>query len=128
MDYPILDGEPVVPPCRYQHDHDCTAYKQRQGIKRFFAGLKPWRYIATRYGKLPENVLGFIKLAGIVPWFKCIVRGYRPCQKPGSASHTTPMSSAMGSTLYERSLLSTMRLRPSKGAVVKQPLDAYWMS
>lgn len=71
----ILDqgGEPVIPPRRhrrYQHGYDRIAYKQRWGIEGFFARLKQWRRIATRYDKLAANFLGFIKLASILLWLK----------------------------------------------------------
>ncbi len=69
----ILDqgGEPVIPPRRhrrYQHAYDKIAYKNRNrwGIEGFFAKLKQWRRIATRYDKLAASFLGFVKLASIV--------------------------------------------------------------
>ena len=46
------------------------AYKQRWGIEGFFAKLKQWRRIATRYDKLARNFLGFVKLASIMLWIK----------------------------------------------------------
>jgi transposase len=66
-------GEPVIPPRRHrnwQHPYDRIAYKQRWGIEGFFAKLKQWRRIATRYDKLAANFLGFIKLASIMLWLK----------------------------------------------------------
>jgi len=71
----ILDqgGEPVIPPRRhrkYQHPYDKIAYKNRWGIEGFFAKLKQYRRIATRYDKLARNFLGFIKLAAIMLWLK----------------------------------------------------------
>ena len=66
-------GEPVIPPRRhrkYQHAYDRIAYKQRWGIEGFFAKLKQWRRIATRYDKLAANCLGFIKLVSIMLWLK----------------------------------------------------------
>lgn len=44
--------------------------KQRWGIEGFFAKLKQWRRIATRYDKIAANFLGFIKLASIMLWLK----------------------------------------------------------
>tara|TARA_R110000782_G_scaffold1725_16_gene6827 strand:- start:16136 stop:16438 length:303 start_codon:yes stop_codon:yes gene_type:complete len=64
-------GEPVIPPRRHrkhQHRYDRIAYKQRWGIEGFFAKLKEWRRIATRYDKLAANFLGFLKLASIMLW------------------------------------------------------------
>lgn len=66
-------GEPVIPPRRhrkYQHSYDRIAYKQRWGIEGFFAKLKQWRRIATRYDKLAANFLGFVKIASIMLWLK----------------------------------------------------------
>jgi len=66
-------GEPVIPPRRhrkYRHCYDCIAYRQRWGIEGFFARLKQWRRIATRYDKLAANFLGFGKLASIMIWLK----------------------------------------------------------
>lgn len=71
----ILDqgGQPVIPPRRHrkhQHRYDRTLYKQRWGIEAFFAKLKQWRRIATRYDKLAANFLGFVKIASIMCWIK----------------------------------------------------------
>ena len=71
----ILDqgGEPVIPPRRHrkhQHRYDKIAYKNRWGIEGFFARIKQWRRIATRYDKLAANFLGFVKLASIMLWIK----------------------------------------------------------
>jgi len=66
-------GEPVIPPRRHrklQRGYDRIAYKQRWGVEGFFAKLKQWRRIATRYDKLAANFLGFIKLASIMLWLK----------------------------------------------------------
>lgn len=50
--------------------YDVIAYRHRWGIEAFFARLKQWRRIATRYDKLAANFLGFIKLASIMLWLK----------------------------------------------------------
>jgi transposase len=68
-----VGGEPVIPPRRhrkYQHRYDKIAYRQRWGIEGFFAKLKQWRRIATRYDKLAATFLGFVKLASIMLWLK----------------------------------------------------------
>jgi hypothetical protein len=44
--------------------------KTAGGNQGFFAKLKQWRRIATRYDKLAANFLGFIKLASIMLWLK----------------------------------------------------------
>jgi transposase len=69
----LEQGEPVIAPRRHrnwQHAYDRIAYRQRWGIEGFFAKLKQWRRIATRYDKLAANFLGFIKLASIMLWLK----------------------------------------------------------
>lgn len=71
----ILDegGEPVIPPRRnrkHQHRYDNIAYRDRWGIEAFFAKLKQWRRIATRYDKRAETFLGFVKLASVMLWIK----------------------------------------------------------
>ncbi len=66
-------GEPVIPTRRNRKNaraYDRIAYRQRWGIEGFFAKLKQWRRIATRYDKLATNFLGFIKLASIMLWLK----------------------------------------------------------
>lgn len=66
-------GQPIIPPRRHRkiaRAYDAIAYKQRWGIEAFFAKLKQWRRIATRYDKLAVNFLGFIKLASIMLWLK----------------------------------------------------------
>ena len=66
-------GTVVIPPRRHRkepRDYDRIAYKNRWGIEGFFAKLKQWRRIATRYDKLAANFFGFIKLASIMMWLK----------------------------------------------------------
>jgi transposase len=66
-------GAVVIPPRRHrkhQREYDRIAYKNRWGVEGFFAKLKQWRRIATRYDKLAANFLGFIKLASIMMWLK----------------------------------------------------------
>lgn len=67
------EGQAVIPPRRHRkqpRDYDRIAYKNRWGIEGFFAKLKQWRRIATRYDKLATNFLGFVKLASIMLWLK----------------------------------------------------------
>lgn len=66
-------GTAIIPPRRHRKTpraYDQIAYKNRWGIEGFFAKLKQWRRIATRYDKLAANFLGFIKLASIMLWLK----------------------------------------------------------
>lgn len=48
--------------CPYDRD----LYKERNLIKRFFAKLKQFRSVATRYDKPLVNFMGFVKLAASV--------------------------------------------------------------
>ncbi len=49
---------------------DKTAYKRRNQIERFFAKLKHYRAIATRYEKHDANFLALIKLAATRIWLR----------------------------------------------------------
>ena len=49
-------------------DYDKDIYKARHLIQNFFAKLKQYRAIATRYDKTDQNFLGAIYLASIVIW------------------------------------------------------------
>ena len=66
-------AEIVIPPKRnrkVQRPYDADLYKERNRIERFFAKLKQFRRIATRYDKLLINFMGFVKLAAIAIWLK----------------------------------------------------------
>ena len=66
-------GTPVIPPRRHrrvQHSYDKDLYRERNQIERLFAKLKEFRRIATRYDKLLQNFLGFVKIAAIAIWLK----------------------------------------------------------
>lgn len=61
-------AEPVIPPRRYRrfkHAYDRALYQERNRIERLFNKLKNFRRVATRYDKLIENFLGFVKIAAI---------------------------------------------------------------
>jgi len=63
--------KPVIPPkCnrREPREYDQELYKARHLIENFFARLKQYRAIATRYDKLAESFLGAIYLAATVVW------------------------------------------------------------
>ena len=49
-------------------DYDRDLYKARHLIENFFAKLKQFRAIATRYDKTKRNFLGAIHLAAAVVW------------------------------------------------------------
>lgn len=65
-------GKQVVIPsrstCKAPRDHDRHLYQARHLIENFFARLKQYRAIATRYDKTARNFLGAIHLAGAVVW------------------------------------------------------------
>ena len=61
----------VIPPIstrRQQRSYDRHLYKARHLIENFFARLKQYRAIATRYDKTALNFLGAIHLAAAVVW------------------------------------------------------------
>ena len=61
----------VIPPKsnrNIQRDYDKELYKARHLIENFFAKLKQFRAIATRYDKRSRNFLAAIYLAAAVIW------------------------------------------------------------
>ena len=61
----------VIPPKhnrKHQREYDKELYKARHLIENFFAKLKQYRAIATRYDKRAVNFLGAIHLAASVIW------------------------------------------------------------
>jgi len=63
--------EAVIPPKSNRKElrsYDKELYKARHLIENFFAKLKQYRAIATRYDKTARNFLGAIHLAAIVVW------------------------------------------------------------
>jgi transposase len=63
--------EAVIPPKRNRkepREYDHHLYKARHLIENFFARLKQYRAIATRYDKLANTFLGGIFLASTVIW------------------------------------------------------------
>ena len=61
----------VIPPKasrKHQRNYDRHLYKARHLIENFFARLKQYRAIATRYDKTARNFLGAIHLAAAVVW------------------------------------------------------------
>ena len=47
---------------------DPCLYKDRNAVERFFSKIKHFRRIATRYGKLARNYLGFTNLVCALKW------------------------------------------------------------
>ena len=61
----------VIPPQsnrKEQREYDQDLYQARHLIENFFAKLKQYRAIATRYDKRAHNFLGAIHLAASVIW------------------------------------------------------------
>ena len=61
----------VIPPRanrKVQREYDKELYKARHPIENFFAKLKLFRCIATRYDKTAKNFLAAIHLAATVIW------------------------------------------------------------
>ena len=61
----------VIPPKanrKHKRDYDKELYKARHLIENFFAKLKQFRAIATRYDKTARNFLAAIYLAASVIW------------------------------------------------------------
>jgi len=61
----------VIPPKRnrtVQREYDKDLYKARHLIENFFAKLKQYRALATRYDKRASNFLGAIYLAASIIW------------------------------------------------------------
>src|SRR5690242_5975818 len=66
-----LEAEAVIPPKRNRkepREYDKELYKARHLIENFFARLKQYRAIATRYDKRAVHFLGAIHLAAAVIW------------------------------------------------------------
>lgn len=62
---------PVIPPRRNRRNersYDKEIYKARHLIENFFAKLKQYRAIATRYDKLARNFLSAVYLASAMIW------------------------------------------------------------
>ena len=61
----------VIPPKgnrKLVRNYDRNLFKERHLIENFFAKLKQFRAIATRYDKTARNFLGAIHLAAAVIW------------------------------------------------------------
>jgi putative transposase len=61
-------AEPCIPPRKNRTariDYDRHLYKERNVVERFFARVKQYRRVATRYDKKAANFLGFVWVASI---------------------------------------------------------------
>lgn len=71
MPLAIAGKEAVIPPKgnrKLRRGYDRHTYKARHLIENFFAKLKQFRAIATRYDKTARNFLGAIYLAAVTVW------------------------------------------------------------
>ena len=62
-------AEAVIPPKKnrkVQRAYDQDRYKDRNLVERFFAKVKQYRRVATRYEKTARNFLAFVHLASIM--------------------------------------------------------------
>ena len=68
----LAAGKTVVIPSRSTsrepREYDKHLYKERHLIENFFAKLKQFRCIATRYDKTARNFLGAVHFAAAVVW------------------------------------------------------------
>lgn len=63
--------EAVIPPKsnrKMPREYDKVLYQARHLIENFFAKLKQYRAIATKYDKKARNFLGGVYLAAIMVW------------------------------------------------------------
>ena len=61
-------AEPCIPPRRNRVeviDYDRHLYKERNVAERYFARVKQYRRVGTRYDKKAANFLGFVWVASI---------------------------------------------------------------
>ena len=61
-------ARPCLPPRKNRSEpieYDRHLYKERNVIERYFAWVKQYRRVATRYDKKAANFLGFVWLASI---------------------------------------------------------------
>lgn len=67
------NAKAVIPPKanrKEQREFDRSQYRNRNVIERFFAKLKQFRRVATRYDKLASRFASFIELAASMLWLK----------------------------------------------------------
>lgn len=61
-------AEPCIPPKKNRLAkiaYDRHLYKERNVVERFFARIKQYRRVATRYDKKARNFLGFVWVASL---------------------------------------------------------------
>ncbi len=75
----------VTNKCQREYDRDL--YKARHLMENFFARLKHYRGIATRYDKTARNFMRAIHLAATMVW---LARGVQPLHTFGYCLMTRP--------------------------------------
>lgn len=55
---------------KLQREHDRHQYRNRNVIERFFARLKQFRRVATRYDKLASRFASFVALTASLLWLQ----------------------------------------------------------
>jgi transposase len=59
-----------MPNCKKAPAFSSYLYRYRNLVERFFSQIKPYRAVATRYDKRPENFLAGVKLVSIRIWLR----------------------------------------------------------
>ncbi|KQO66341.1 transposase [Methylobacterium sp. Leaf87] len=67
-----IGARPAIPTQRYEAPVACPdwIYNNRNQVERFWARLKEWRAIATRYEKTAASFIGVLCLAAALDWLK----------------------------------------------------------
>ena len=68
-----MNAKAVIPPRsnrKVQRSFDKSQYRNRNVIERFFAQLKQFRRVATRYDKLASRFESFVIIAASTLWLK----------------------------------------------------------
>ena len=66
-----MKAQAVIPPRSNRRDmrsYDKDAYKRRNLVERFFARIKQFRRIATRYDKLAIRFEAFVSIVAAFIW------------------------------------------------------------
>jgi transposase len=61
-------AQPCIPPKKNRLakiEYDRHLYRERNVVERFFARIKQYRRVATRYDKIAKNYLGFVWVASL---------------------------------------------------------------
>jgi len=67
------NAKAVIPPTaarKVQREYDRQQYRNRNVIERFFAKLKQFRRVATRYDKLASRFASFVAITASLLWLQ----------------------------------------------------------